>query len=185
MTCVSTVSPRALDSTIEEVVLGASVLPTRSKLDCTHTGYGAAVGVTPTPLRAIVAGEFVASLVTDTLPVTLLAIVGAKATFKVAVWPTLRICPEDTPLALKPAPEMLTLEIVTLELPEFVSVTTSVLLAPVLTLPKLKLVGLALSRRVTAFTVRIAALLATLPTELLTTAVNCAPLSAVVVAEVV
>src|SRR5881394_2469008 len=146
MTCVSTVSPRAPDSTIEEVVPGASVLPARSKLDCTQTGYGAFVGVTPTPLRAIVAGELVALLATDTLPVTLPAVEGAKVTFKVAVWPTLRIVPAGTPLALKLAPETLTVEIVMLELPEFVSVTARVLLAPVFTLPKLKLVGLALSR---------------------------------------
>jgi hypothetical protein len=53
--------------------------------------------------------------------------------------------PADTPLALKPGPEMLTFEIVTLELPAFVSVAVRRLLLPVFTFPKLKLVGLALS----------------------------------------
>jgi len=133
----------------------------------------------------MVAGEFVALLVIVTLPVTLPVAAGAKVTFKVAVCPGVRIVPADTPLALKPAPEMLTFEIVTLELPELVSVTARVLLAPVFTLPKLKLVGLALSRSVAVFTVSVAALLLTLPAELLTMTVNCALLSAEVVAGVV
>src|SRR5215472_9077882 len=84
-TCASTVSPRALDRTREEVEPGASVCPTRSKLDCTQMGNGALDGVTPTPLRVIVAGEFVALLATNTLPVTLPTTEGAKLTFKVAV----------------------------------------------------------------------------------------------------
>ena len=92
---------------------------------------------------------------------------------------------EDTLLVLRPAPEVLMPEIVTLELPEFVRVTPSVLAAPVSMLPKLKLAGLALSTRVEAFTVRTAELLVTLPTALLTTAENCAPLSVVVSAGVV
>jgi len=48
-----------------------------------------------------------------------------------------------------------------------------------------QLVGLALSRYVAAFTVSVAALLLTLPAELLTTTLNCALLSAEVVAGVV
>ena len=87
---------------------------------------------------------------------------------------------EDTLLALKPEPVVLTPEIVRLELPEFVRVTPSVLAAPVSILPKLKLAGLALSTRVEAFTVRTAELLVALPAALLTTAKNCAPLSVVV-----
>jgi hypothetical protein len=130
-------------------------------------------------------GEFVALLVTDALPVTLPVAAGAKVTFNVAVCPGVRIVPADTPLELKPAPEMLVFEIVTLELPEFVSVTGRVLLARVFMSPKLKLVGLALSRYVAAFTVSVAALLLTLPAELLTMTVNCALLSAEVVAGVV
>jgi hypothetical protein len=80
---------------------------------------------------------------------------------------------------------MLTFEIVTFELPEFVSVTARVLLEPVFVLPKLKLIGLAPSKCVTEFTVSMAVLLVMLPAELLTTTVNCAPVSAVVAAGVV
>src|SRR5258708_8345997 len=41
MTCVSTVSPRALDRIMAEVVPGASVLPTLIRPGDTHTGNGA------------------------------------------------------------------------------------------------------------------------------------------------
>jgi hypothetical protein len=60
-----------------------------------------------------------------------------------------------------------------------------VLLEFVFRLPKLKLVGLTLSRNVAAFTVTVAALLVTLPHALLTTTVNCDPVSEVVSAGVV
>jgi hypothetical protein len=72
-----------------------------------------------------------------------------------------------------------------LELPEFVNVTLRVLLAPRFTLPKLKLEVLAVKGPGAGLTVRVAALLLTLLTKLLTTTVNCAPLSAVVSAAVV
>ena len=61
-----------------------------------------------------------------------------------------RINPELTPLALNPAPDMLTPEIVTSELPLFVTVTVRELLPPMPTFPKLKLVGLVASKRVAA-----------------------------------
>src|SRR6266446_3327389 len=47
ITCVSTVSPRALDRLMEEAVPAASVFPTRTRLDCTQTGNADATGVTP------------------------------------------------------------------------------------------------------------------------------------------
>jgi hypothetical protein len=52
--------------------------------------------------------------------------------------------PADTPLALKPAPATLTLEMVTFSVPAFVSVTLCTLLLDTFTLPKLRLVALAL-----------------------------------------
>lgn len=181
-TCVSTVSPRAPDSAIEERVPGASVFPTLLKLGDTHV---VKLDCTPVPVIEIVAGELVALLATVTLPVTLPVDVGAKVTFKAAVCPGARTVPEDTLRALNSAPEVLTPEIVTLELPEFVRVTPRVLVAPVSILPKPKLVGLALSERVAVFTVRTAELLVMLPAVLLTTTENCAPLSELVSAGVV
>ena len=48
-----------------------------------------------------------------------------------------------TPVSVKPAPVIATLEMVTFEFPLFVRVTLSGLLLPTSTVPKLKLVGLA------------------------------------------
>jgi hypothetical protein len=101
---------------------------------------------TPVPDKETVAGEFVALLVTLTLPVTLPAVVGANTTFSVADWFGDKLVPALTPLALNPAPEGVTPEIVTFEFPLLVKVTLIVLLLPSFTLPKLRLVGLAPSR---------------------------------------
>ena len=94
--------------------------------------------------------------------------------------------PADTPVEMKPGPEIVTFEIVILELPEFVNVMPRTLLLPMFTLPKLSADVLAVSAPGgTALTVRIAALLVTLPTELVTTTENAAALSAIVSAAVV
>ena len=170
---------------MEEAVPGASVFPTLTRPGATQTGNAGGVGRTPTPLSVTVVGELVASLVAVTLPVRIPVTTGAKAAFSVAVCPGARIVPAGTPLAMKPAPETLTFEIVTLELPVFLSVTPRMLLVPESKFPKLKLVALTLSRWVAGFTVSVAALLVTLPAELLTTTVNCSPVSDVLVAGVV
>ena len=141
-------------------------------------------GCTPVPESVIVAGELVALLVTVTLPGSEPALDGVKVTFSVAVVPAATIWPEETPLAVYPAPEMVTLETVTLEFPPLVKVTERLLLLPMLTVEKFKAVVLGVSCMVEAVTVRVAALLVTLPPALLTVTVNCEPLFAVVVAEV-
>jgi len=101
------------------------------------------VGTKPVPLRAMVSGELVALLTTETLPVTLPAAAGAYTTLKLAPWPAARVNGSVKPLALKPAPDVLTCEIVTLELPMLLRITFCELLLPTLTVLKLKLVGLA------------------------------------------
>lgn len=72
-------------------------------------------GWRPKPESDIVAGEFVALVVTVPLPVALPVAAGAKITCRVAVCPGVRMSPAGTPPALKPGPETLTLEMVTLE----------------------------------------------------------------------
>ena len=54
------------------------------------------------------------------------------------------------PLALRPVPVTLTLEIVTFAFPLFVRVALSELLLPIFTFPKLRIVGLAPSKNVAA-----------------------------------
>jgi hypothetical protein len=79
-----------------------------------------------------------------------------------------RVVPEVTPLALKPAPETVTLEMVTLEFPVFVKVTLEEPLPPTFTLPKLRLVGFAPSRKVAATPVPLRAIASGEPGALLT-----------------
>jgi hypothetical protein len=102
----------------------------------------------PAAVSEMAFGEFPAVLVMVTVPVALAIAAGAKVTFKVAVCAGVRVCPLDTPLAVKPVPEMPTFTIVMLEAPALVSVTGRILLLPVLTLPKFRLAGLTLSRGV-------------------------------------
>ena len=120
------------------------------------------------PERLIVSGEFVALLATVTLPVALPAAEGSNVAVKVAVCPGVRMSPVDTPLALKPAPAMLTFETVTLEFPALVKVTVLLLLVETFTLPKLKAEELALRSSVPELTVRVAELLVALPALLVT-----------------
>src|SRR6266404_1228287 len=112
-TCVSTVSPRAPDRLIEEVVPRASVFPTRTRLGETQTGKAALAACAPVPDKEIVAGEFVALLVSVALPVTLPVADGAKVTFMVADCPGVNVSGVSTGT---------TLEIETFELPEFFTV---------------------------------------------------------------
>src|SRR5689334_6208970 len=142
-------------------------------------------GWTPVPDKVIEAGEFEALLTTETLPVTLPVAAGVKVAFNVTGFPGLTISPADMPLALKPGPETLTLETVILELLELVNVTLRMRLLPIFTLPNARVDAFALNGPRTALTVRVAALLVTLPTELDTTTVNRAPVSEVVSAGVV
>jgi len=133
----------------------------------------------------MVAGELVALLVTVALPGRLPADAGVKVTFRVAVWPGVKICPVEIPAAVYPAPEILTLDIVTLEFPALVNVTPWTLMLPMLMLEKLKLAVLALRRDVGVVTVRVAALLVTLPAAFVTVTVNDAPVSEAAVTGVV
>ncbi len=99
----------------------------------------------------MVAGEPVALLVIFTLAaVTAPAVVGANVTVSVADCPGVSIVPFETPLALKPAPAVVTPETVTLEFPLFVIVEESWLEPFKFTVPKLKLAGLAAKIRVAA-----------------------------------
>ena len=141
---------------------------------------------TPVPDKVTKPGEFEALLATVTLPATPPVAAGVKVTLKVPIWPGVSMSPADTPVEMKPGPEIVTFEIVIFELPEFVNVMARALLLPMFTLPKLSADVLAVSAPGgIALTVRVATLLVTLPTELVTTTENCAALSAVVSAGVV
>ena len=137
------------------------------------------------PESEIESGELVALLATETPPFALPEADGVNVAVKVAVCPGVRINPEETPDALKPAPDTVTLETVTVEFPALVSVTVCVPVLDTFTLPKLTEDELALRSSVEAVTVSVAALLVALPALLLAATVNCALLFAVVSAGVV
>src|SRR5690349_7842417 len=80
--------------------------------------------------------------------------------------------PAPKPLALNPAPAVVTVEIVTLEFPLFVSVTLEELLAPRFTFPKLRLVGFAPNRRVGATPVPLSEIAKGEPGALLTSEIE-------------
>ena len=113
-----------------------------------------------------------ALLATATLPVVLPAVAGVNVAVKVAVCPGVMMSPVETPLALKPAPEMMTPEIVTFEFPPLVNVTVWLLLLDRFTLPKLKVEALELRTSVAVFTVSVAELLAALPALFVTATEN-------------
>lgn len=120
------------------------VLPTRMlpKLKLLILGDSRKVCATPVPDRAIVVGELVALLTAETLPVSLPAAAGEKATVNVAACPSAKVKGVVTPLTVNPAPVTDTCETVRLPLPVFDSTTLWVLLPPTSTLPRLSEVAL-------------------------------------------
>ncbi len=67
-----------------------------------HAGTPCAggVGVTPLPFNEMVAGELLALLATEILPLALPVVAGVNATFSVTVWPGFNVVLALTPLAL-------------------------------------------------------------------------------------
>lgn len=100
---------------------------------------------TPVPDRAIVIGEFLALLVIVRLPAKLPVVKGLNVVLTEVEVPAPTSRPEALPLAVNPAPETETPEIITLEFPVLVKFTvcTALLAKPVW--PKFKLLTLATS----------------------------------------
>jgi len=81
-------------------------------------------------------------LTTVRVPVSLPALTGANCAVTTTDWPGTSVTEDVEVVRLKPVPEALTEEIVTLEMPVFVRVSLSWLVLPSVTLPKDKLAGL-------------------------------------------
>lgn len=75
------------------------------------------------PLSVIVDGEFVALLVTATLPLTLPTAAGANPTVRARLCPAASVTPPENPLTVNAALETLTWEMVTLPVPSLVKLT--------------------------------------------------------------
>jgi hypothetical protein len=104
----------------------------------------------PVPERLTAVGEPVALLATLTLPLTAPPLVGSNVTESATDWPAPSTVPASEPAAVKPFPDKVTLEIVTLALPVLVRVVESEPLLSSSTFPKLRVEGLALSDAVAA-----------------------------------
>ena len=111
-------------------------------------------GATPVPDTGTVKGDPVALLTIEILPLTAPATVGLNWMVRVRFCDGERVTGALPPVIVKPDPARLICEIVTLELPVFVMVTfCGAEDVPVVTLPKLRLMGLMLSVNVAAIAV--------------------------------
>src|SRR5271154_7372424 len=81
----------------------------------------------------------------DMLPLTLPAAVGENLAVSDVLCPAVSVDGAARPVMLNPVPDVLTCEIATLAVPEFVKVTLTDPLAPTSRLPKLMLAGFAVS----------------------------------------
>src|SRR5260370_18294336 len=81
----------------------------------------------------------------ETLPLALPVAEGANCALKVVFCPAASVRGTDKPVMLKPVPEVLAAEMVTLAVPELLNAKVCVPLPPTSTFPKLKLEGLAVS----------------------------------------
>ncbi len=91
----------------------------------------------PVPESEMICGEFVALLVTVTLPERLPVVAGSNVTLKEVDWPAATVSGSVQPETAKPVPDSAICERVTLALPVLARVTLCIVLVPVVMLPKL------------------------------------------------
>jgi hypothetical protein len=106
-------------------------------------GVAANCGCVPVPLREMVSGELGALLTTVIVPVALPAVLGPNTALNVAALPAAIATGVVIPVVLKPVPETITDEIVTVAVPPFVRLMVCELFVPVATLPNAAAVGVA------------------------------------------
>jgi len=141
--------------TVTEEIVTVAVPPFVRLMDCelfvpvvtlpnaAVVGVAANCGCVPVPLKGMVSGEFCPLLMIEMLPLALPADVGANWALKVVLSPAPSVSGVLNPLMLKPVPDAVPCEIVTLPDPEFVNVIDCAPLLPTATDPKLTLDGLA------------------------------------------
>ena len=134
--------PVLLSVTVCDAELPAVTLPKLRLLALAESVY---VGAGLLPLSVTLAGEFVALLTIETLPLSVPAADGLNCTLNDTLCPTASVTGTVAPVTAKPVPLAAICETATEELPELVSVTSCVEVLPALTLPKLRLLGLTVS----------------------------------------
>lgn len=132
--------PLFVSVTLSESLVFRSTLPKLRLVGLTPSVNVEAVAV---PLSGIVIGDPGALLDIETLPVSVPAEVGLKIALSVALLPAAIVADGDKLETLKPVPEAVTAETVTLEVPVFFKVIVCELVPPVATLPNGMLAGVA------------------------------------------
>jgi hypothetical protein len=102
-------------------------------------------GASPVPESAMLSGEPAASDTIASVVLAALAVAGAKRTVKGKLWFAASVTGTDSPLTKKPAPLTLACEMVTAVPPVLVRVPDLLALLPTCTLPKARLVGVAVN----------------------------------------
>jgi len=121
-----------------EVFVPVATLPNAALV-----GVAASCACVPVPFKLIVVGELGALLTIEMLPFAFPAATGVNLALKVVLSPAPNVSGVLNPLMLRPAPDTVALEIVTLAVPEFVKVMDWVPLLPTAIDPKVTLEGLA------------------------------------------
>jgi hypothetical protein len=116
----------------------------------TDTGDIASTGWVPVPVSDTVSGEFDASLTTVIVPVIVPVDWGTNWTWTVLLCPTGIEGDALPPITVKPVPEMVTWETLTVAVPVFVTLMLCVAVPATGTLPKLSVVALGVSSPVLA-----------------------------------
>jgi hypothetical protein len=119
------------------------LVPVATLPNAVLVGVAANCGCVPVPFKVIVVGEFGALLTIEMLPLALPADVGANLALNVVLSPAPSVSGVLNPLMLRPVPDTVALDIVTLAEPEFVNVMDCVPLLPTTTDPKFTVEGLA------------------------------------------
>ena len=129
----------------ETVMVCELLFPTTTLPKAVLDGAAAICACVPVPLNAMAMGAPAALLANEMLPLAPPAEDGVKLAESATFWPALSVVGVGNPAMAKPEPETLAEEIVMLAVPEFVTVMDCDPLLPTATLPKLTLVGLAVS----------------------------------------
>src|SRR5580700_979691 len=137
---VTSVFPRLVRVTLNELVLSTFTVP---KIKPDGFASRREVRARPLPLTGMVSGEFGASLISETKPVTVPGAVGVNTALNVALLPDAITVGMLRPAILKLLPEILTREMVTLLFPVLLSLMVCELVSPMATLPRLALAGVA------------------------------------------
>jgi hypothetical protein len=132
--------PLLVSVVVNELLLPTLTLP-KARLDVLSPRTR--VAATPVPLREIVIGDVGALLTSVIDPVTLPAVLGPNTALNVAALPDPMVNGVVIPVVLKPAPETVTEEIVTVAVPPFVRLMDCELFVPVVTLLNAAVVGVA------------------------------------------